>query len=135
MPIHWFVEDGQPVSVNGDNYLELLEETVWLAVRIPTARKKLWFQQDCAPSHCTNRALAFLNEKLKSRVISRRCSVPWPAYSPDLNPLDHRFWGSIESNICKERPANITELKSMVEKVASEISVETITKSVQNILW
>ena len=68
LPIHWFEEDGQPVSVNGDKYLDLLVETVWPAVRIPTAGKKLWFQQDGAPCHCTNRALAILNEKFKSRL-------------------------------------------------------------------
>ena len=103
-------------KMDRDKHLDILEETVWPAVRIPTARKKLWYQQDGAPSHCTNRALAFLNEKFKSRVISRRCSVPWPAHSPDLNPLDYWFWGSIESKICKERPANITELKFIIEK-------------------
>ena len=68
------------------------------------------------------------------RVISRRYSVPLPAHSPDLNPLDYCFWGSIESKICKERRSNTTELKSMVEKAAFEISAETIINSVQNII-
>ena len=70
LPIHWFKEDGQPVRVSGEKYLDLLEETVWPAVRIRTAGQ-LWFQQDGAPSHSTNRALAFLNEKFKGRVINR----------------------------------------------------------------
>ena len=68
LPTNWFEEIGKPVIVNGDKYLDLLEEAVWPALRIPTARKKLWFQQDGAPSHCTNRALAFFNEKFKSRL-------------------------------------------------------------------
>ena len=33
LPIHWFEEDGQPVSVNGEKYFDLLEDTVWPAVR------------------------------------------------------------------------------------------------------
>ena len=33
----WFEEDGQLVSVDGDKYLDLLEETVWPAVPIQKA--------------------------------------------------------------------------------------------------
>ena len=72
LAIHWFEEDGlgQPV------FWKRLCGLQYAKLRIPTAMKKLWFQQNGAPSHCTNRALAFLNEKFKSTVISHRCSVP-----------------------------------------------------------
>ena len=74
LPIHWFEEDGRPVSVNGDRYLTLLEN-IWTFVGSKARRNGFWFQQDGAPSHCTNRALEFLHDKFGNRVISRRSEL------------------------------------------------------------
>ena len=44
--------------------------------------------QGGAPAHCTTAAKEFLLYKFAGRVISRGTQIAWPAYSPDLNPLD-----------------------------------------------
>ena len=65
-------KDEQPVSVNGDKYLDLLEETMRPAVRIATARKKLWFQQDGAPSRYTNNIPQRRVKEQRRRVKKQR---------------------------------------------------------------
>ena len=41
----------------------------------------------------------FQDCELCSRVVGTAANVPWPAHSPDLNPLDFSFWGMAEANI------------------------------------
>ena len=78
-------------SVTGQNYLEMLENKVWPAVKSVATKKKYWFQQDGARVHTTNDCLAFLQDKFQGRVISNRLNFFWPAKSPKLNPLDFYF--------------------------------------------
>ena len=44
LPVVWF--EG---SVNGQVYLELLQNTLWPAVRASATRKQFWYQHDGAP--------------------------------------------------------------------------------------
>ena len=41
-------------------------------------------------------SMQFLNGKFENHVISRRSEFIWPAHSPELNPLNYRFWGQVE---------------------------------------
>jgi inhibitor of nuclear factor kappa-B kinase subunit alpha len=133
LPIVWFQNADQlPVSVNGENYLDLLQTTLWPSVRHQSTRQQYWFMQDGAPCHCTNNALRYLNDKFDNRVISRRSANPWPAHSPDLNPLDYWFWGYVESQVYIRRPRNIESLKRVVEEVAYELDAHSIKNAVGN---
>ena len=49
-------------------------------------RDEQWFRQDGATPHTTNDSLAWLRERFKDRLISRKCEIEWVAHSPDLNP-------------------------------------------------
>ena len=46
LPVVWFQG-----SVNGEVYLDLLQNTMWPSVRGQATRKQYWFIQDGAPSH------------------------------------------------------------------------------------
>ena len=116
LPITWFQG-----SVTGQNYLEMLENKVWPAVKSVATKKKYWFQQDGARVHTTNDCLAFLQDKFQGRVISNRLNFFWPAKSPDLNPLDFYFWGVAEARFRKEKPKTIVELKAVVENFGGEL--------------
>ena len=50
-------------------------------------RDEQWFRQDGGYLHTTNDSLAWLRERLKDRLISRKCEIEWAAHSPDLNPI------------------------------------------------
>lgn len=132
---HAFLDDdGQLTSVNGASYLSLLQNTVWPKLRYAATRSSLWWMQDGAPPHCTNSVLAFLNEKFRGRVISRRTANPWPAHSPDLNPLDFHFWAAAQNQVFKEKPDSIDSLVQCVKSFAEGYSKETIRRVSKNVL-
>ena len=104
----------------------MLKNEVWPEVRGLAGRRGWWWQQDGAIVHCSDEVLAFLEEKFRGRVISRRGDNPWPPYSPDLNPLDFFFWGFCMAEVFRLKPATIEELKTVVEDLAAELSGDVI---------
>ena len=50
----------------------------------------------------------------QERLISRGCNLVWPSRSPDLNPLDYWFWGTLKARIFHTNPpTTIQTLKSV----------------------
>ena len=129
LPLVWF-ETGE--SVNGQRYLNLLQQSLWPEVRHIATRREYWYQQDGAPCHCSNECLNFLHGKFPDRLISRRSEHAWPAHSPDLSPLDYWFWGAIESVIYIQKPNSIPALKRMVNEAARAISEDEVRRAVAN---
>ena len=83
--VHAFLDlHGNKVSVKRVSFLNLLQEVVWPLLHKLGNCLAFWWMQDGAPPHCTNEALAFLNDNLECRVISWRTDHPWPTKSPDL---------------------------------------------------
>ena len=72
LPLHFFVEDGVSVSVTSDRYLSMINEVVWPVLYDHPRINELFWQQDGAPSHCSNAVLDSLREKFQGRVISRK---------------------------------------------------------------
>ena len=124
---------GQPITLNSERYMQLLREKVWPQLDSRRDIRRIWWQQDGATSHCTTDVLGMLQEKFGDRIISRRASTPWPAQSPDLNPLDYWFWGEVTSVISKERPSSIEELMDVVECFCASLSSEQILKATSSI--
>lgn len=48
---------------------------------------------DGAPAHYTLNVRRILYVAFEQNWIGRGGSVPWPARSPDLNPIDFQVWG------------------------------------------
>ena len=90
----WFLEKlNNPVTVNGTRYLAMLQNQLYPIVTERRDSRRIWFLQDGAPPHCTDEVQDWLRQNFGDRIISRRSSIPWPAQSPDLNPLVFWFWG------------------------------------------
>ena len=133
--IHAFLdEDGHLVSVNGSCYLTLLRDSVWPKLRYSATRRGLWWMQDGAPSHCTTVAKEFLKDKFQGRVISRGTEIPWPAHSPDLNPLDFHFWAAAQKQVYSVKPASIGSLVECVKEFAEGYSENTIRNVCNTVL-
>lgn len=133
--VHAFIdENGRSVSVNGSCYLQLLQDTVWPALRSTATRKSYWWMQDGAPPHCTNDVKEFLLNKFQNRVISRGTSIIWPAHSPDLNPLDFHFWGEAQRKVCYQHPEDINSLIEFVKDFAAGYDKTTLRRVAQNVL-
>ncbi|KAJ4428055.1 hypothetical protein ANN_24069 [Periplaneta americana] len=51
----------------------------------------LWFMHDGAPTHYCRNVRAYLNAAYPGQWIGRAGPTPWPARSPDMNPLDFKL--------------------------------------------
>ena len=70
---------------------DLLHEDVPLQIR-----QNMWFMHDGAPAHFSLIVPDTLAGIYHDRWIGRGGPVPWPARSPDLNPLDFYLWGHLK---------------------------------------
>ena len=127
-------ETGKPISVATEQYIisvsTLLED-------IPFSKLKIyWWSQDGATCHTSNRTLAYLKSIFGDRIISGRVNIvgipPWPAHSPDLNPLDFTFWGQAMQKVWKAKPSTIKQLKKVVEDYFASLDSDFINKCVRN---
>lgn len=50
-------------------------------------------QQDGAPPHKSSYVRNIINTLLGNRWIGTKGPIQWPAWTPDLTPLDFIFWG------------------------------------------
>ena len=75
-------------AVNGENYLEMLNNVVLPYLRQREDFNELYFQQDGAPPHYALNVRTFLHQTFPQRWFGRRGSIEWPPRSPDLTPMD-----------------------------------------------
>ena len=96
---------------------------IYASALLPSARK--WFgdsndhwvlQEDNDPKHQSK----FANEWRAKKKITR---LPWPARSPDLNPVEN-IWAILKSNVRYHQPKNLKELASAIRKEWKNLSIE-----------
>ena len=88
-----------PNHLTGANYRDLLVNTLpVLLEEVPLAvHARTWFQHDGAPAHFSHVAMQQLTATFGERWIAYLGPVPWPASSPDHNPLDFFLWGHLKT--------------------------------------
>ena len=101
-------------------------------------RRRMWWQQDGATCHTSAKSREKLHGIFGDRIISNKVQeghgFPWPARSPDLNPLDFAFWGMAMQKVYKDNPQSIDDLMECVENFFYSLPEEIVRKSVANIL-
>ncbi len=95
--------------------------------------RRMYFQPHAAPAHTASQVISWLEETFSGRVIRRKSVIPWPAYSPDLYPLDFWFWGHGNDMIQKEDPKTIVDLVVLVTTFSLMLGVSNL-ENFQNIL-
>lgn len=129
----FFEENGVTTTINSDRYIVILEMFLEELKRLyPNTWTKMWFQQDGASPHAANKSLEWVKEHFKSRVISRKCEIEWPPYSPDLSPPDFFLWGYIKDKIYKNRPETLEDLKTNITDVIRGIKRPILRSVMQN---
>ena len=83
-------------SVNGEIYLNMLEEHVIPELRRLKKVRSCIFMQDGANPYIASPVKQFLLDHFGSqRIISRHFPQSLPARSPDLNSFDFWLWGDL----------------------------------------
>ena len=101
-------------------------------------RRRMWWQQDGATCHTSAKSREKLHGIFGDRLISNKVQEghgsPWPARSPDLNPLDFAFWGMAMQKVYNDNPQTLDELMECVENFFHTLPEDVIRNSVSNIL-
>lgn len=96
-------------KLDASGYIEILEKNL-LPFMSNLEQITYIFQEDNAPIHTAKKAAEWKDENM---IVS----LPWPAQSPDLNPIEH-VWDRLERGIRQRTtpPKNIHELAVAVEE-------------------
>src|SRR6185437_7270063 len=113
-------------TVTGERYLDMLINQICPAVEQLNDGDGIWFMQDGAPPHYATIVRNFLDERYPERWIGRRGPVEWPARSPDLNPLDYFLWGYLKSEVYRNRPRNIADLKRNITSACQQVTPDML---------
>ena len=99
-------------TFKSEQYVNILNQNLDEAVRILELPDDYIFQQDNDPKHCSKKTKEFFKEK-------EIHFLPWPAQSPDLNPIEH-LWDYLDRQIlCFKRRSKQTFENALQEKFYS----------------
>lgn len=113
-------------NVNADSYRQVLETEM-----VPYARAhfghNFLFQHDNAPAHRARRTQAFFEEEDIEQL-------DWPAYSPDLNPIEH-CWDGLDRAVRQRavQPTTLAELEQALVQEWVALSQRYINKLVESV--
>lgn len=104
--------------VNSATYIKALKENfIFENIESIFGRRYIW-QQDGASPHRSSETLQFLNTKIP--II-----FDWPAYSPDLSPIE-QVWGYMKKKISGKKYQNEKELYENLSQIWNDIPNETL---------
>ena len=131
---------GYAVKIDGrmdaDLYTKILDDDLQASLDFyGKTPRNIIFQQDGDPKHCSTLAQTwFENHNIKV--------LPWPAQSPDLNPIEH-LWDHLKRRLGEYdvEPKGILELWERIEKEWDKIPasvcqnlIESMPRRVQAVL-
>lgn len=87
------------------------------------------YQQDGAPPHSTAAVTNYLNQQFPNRWMGLRSDIPWPARSPDFNPLDYFLWPHIKNLSHREPIPDLAALQMRILEIVQGIPAEHIANA------
>jgi transposase len=102
-------------------YCSILSDNLFASVK-KLKMNSFIFQQDNDPKHTSKLAKSFFVEK-NVEVL------PWPAQSPDMNPIEN-LWAIVKARVADLEPKNKDELKKAIKEAWESITFKTTNKLV-----
>ena len=119
--------------MNGERYLELLQERVWPIVSAWDNANNIVFMQDGAPPHFARPVREWLDDHFPERWMGRQGPHEWPARSPDLTPCDFFLWGWAKEQVYCAKPRNLDELEAQIEQVLTNVPPDFLQKAANDV--
>lgn len=74
-----------------------------------------------------SKVFCFYVQVYGDRLIARNGPIPWPARSPDMNPLDYGGWGTGKESVYHNgAPDTVEELRGRVEDCYDEFNNDPV---------
>jgi len=106
-------------------YIDTLENGLMSSVELLVDSDHHWiFQQDNAPCYKSK----FVKEYFDENHIN---VMPWPARSPDLNPIEH-VWNLIDKKLIGKRLSNLAELELAIVKEWNDIEASVCVNLIES---
>lgn len=135
----YFIDEIEPGSntLNTKRYCKLLVDDVIPALEggLGNEFNSCYFQQDGAGPHRGLQTRGLLQRNFGRRLIAldTACDNPWPAHSPDLNPLDYWFWSMVKRFVNGHEYETLEELKCIICLVCSHITPEDVRNAISDL--
>ena len=98
--------------LNSDDYLNILKDKMLPSADYFGIRNQFIFQDDSAPIHRAKKIKKWFAENNIEQL-------PWPANSPDLNPIEN-IWKILKHKVARANPKTIIELKKAIIRIYRE---------------
>lgn len=111
-------------NLNGENFLQLLQNEIVPGIRNVSDDHDLYFQLDGCPAHNAREVRDYLQTEFPGRIIGLYGDIPWPPRSPDLAPNDFFLWGHIKTVLYQhgKEYAGLDELKRSINTISEGIT-------------
>jgi transposase len=95
-------------SIDSNKYISILQQHLIPFIDdMPLSRSmQTVFQQDNARPHSSHKTIEFLQQERVQTTI-------WPAYSPDLNPIEN-VWALMKREVRKSKPSTLDGLRNAI---------------------